>query len=206
MATPPPDQQPTQPWGQPQQPGWGQPQPPGWGQPTQPPAKPKRGKSGCLGCAGILVLAAIIGIGANTAGNHTKTTATTPAASSAPAGQAQNQPPATSSAPAAAPTPAVQHTVTFVVTGAADADVNYGQAGSTIQGHAPMSVSQPLGNPLYYSISAQLQGDGQVSCEIQIDGKAISQATASGGYNIAMCEISKDLFNGQWKDANKIAG
>jgi len=55
--------------------------------------------------------------------------------------------------------------------------------------------------PSYYAINAQLQGGGTVSCQIQVDGKTISTATASGGYNIADCEISQD-FTGGWQDTN----
>ncbi|MEZ0095943.1 hypothetical protein [Streptacidiphilus sp. EB129] len=63
-----------------------------------------------------------------------------------------------------------------------------------------MNITQPLGTPLYYSIYAQLQGGGTVSCHLEVDGQVISQSTATGGYNIAICEMI-DL-NGQWKDAN----
>ncbi|MFI9272726.1 hypothetical protein ACIGXM_18675 [Kitasatospora sp. NPDC052896] len=90
------------------------------------------------------------------------------------------------------------HTLTYVVTGAGSAAVQYGPAGSDLQGHAPMSVTQPLGNPSYYAISAQLQGGGAVSCQLEVDGQVISQATASGGYDIASCEISKDPRTGNW--------
>lgn len=52
-----------------------------------------------------------------------------------------------------------------------------------------------------YAINAQLQGGGTVSCSISVDGKVISQGSASGGYNIASCEISQD-FSGGWQDTN----
>jgi hypothetical protein len=93
-------------------------------------------------------------------------------------------------------------TVTYVVTGTAGAQVTYGPAGSDLSGAVPMSVSKPLGNPSYYAINAQLQGDGQVSCKLEVDGFAISSATASGGYNIADCEIGQDPTTGSWENDN----
>ena len=102
------------------------------------------------------------------------------------------------------PSPAPKaDTVTFVVTGTRGADVQYGSSGSNSQGHVPMSVTKKLGHPLYYSISAQLQGSGKVTCKLEINGKAISTATASGGYNIAMCEMSQDPLTGDWTDTNQ---
>jgi hypothetical protein len=94
-----------------------------------------------------------------------------------------------------------QQTVTYIVSGSY-AQVTYGPAGSSYSGSVPMDVTQPLGNPLYYSIDAQLQGGGSVSCAIQVNGKTISSATATGGYNIAMCEIVQDPLYGGWTDAN----
>jgi hypothetical protein len=43
---------------------------------------------------------------------------------------------------------------------------------------------------------------GRVTCKIEINGKAISTATASGGYNIASCETSQDPLSGKWTDTN----
>ena len=104
-------------------------------------------------------------------------------------------------ATAAAAARRLANTVSYVVTGS-EADVTYGPSGSDFQGSVPMNVSAHLGNPLYYAISAQLQGDGQVSCAILVGGKVISSATATGGYNIATCEISQDPLYGGWTDTN----
>lgn len=95
------------------------------------------------------------------------------------------------------------HTVTYVVTGSS-ADVTYGTAGSDLSGSVPMHVTKNIPDkaPIYYSINAQLQGDGTVSCKIEVDGKVISQSTASGGYNIADCEIGQDPLSGDWQDMN----
>ncbi len=93
-------------------------------------------------------------------------------------------------------------TIEYVVTGTPGADVTYGPAGSNIQGSVPMHVTAELGNPEYYAINAQLQGGGTVSCEIKVDGAVISSSTATGGYNIANCEIGQDPVTGQWQNDN----
>jgi hypothetical protein len=49
-------------------------------------------------------------------------------------------------------------TVEFYVSGP-PADVTYGPTGSQHQGHVPMDVTEPLGNPQYYAIDAQLDSE-----------------------------------------------
>lgn len=93
-------------------------------------------------------------------------------------------------------------TVTYVITGTSGAQVSYGPSGSNLSGTVPMSVTQPLANPSYYAINAQLQGYGEVSCKLEVDGVTISSATASGGYNIADCEIGQDAVTGSWENDN----
>jgi hypothetical protein len=65
------------------------------------------------------------------------------------------------SAAAAARAAALADTIEFVVTGSF-ADVTYGPAGSDLTGSVPMDVRQkiPSAVPVYYAISAQLQGGG----------------------------------------------
>jgi len=46
------------------------------------------------------------------------------------------------------------------------------------------------------------QGSGEVSCEIRVNAKVVSRSTATGGYNIAQCEISQDPFTGAWQSDN----
>jgi hypothetical protein len=173
---------------------------PQYGQPTPAAPAPKSKAKGCagLGC-GLFLLLLVIGVIATAVGGNKTTTATS------------NNPlpvaPATSGAAAPAPAPATTapaaaDTVTYVVTGSSSADIQYGPAGSSAQGHAPMSVTKPLGKPQYVSISAQLQGGGSVSCQIKVNGNVISKATASGGYNIATCEISQNPLTGEWVDTN----
>jgi hypothetical protein len=100
--------------------------------------------------------------------------------------------------PFAAPAPPPQ-TLTYVVTGS-PADVTYGPAGSDLTGSVPMQLTKPLGSPVYYAVTAQLQGNGTVYCEIDVDGTAVSHAIASGGYQVARCEIIQAA--GGWANAN----
>lgn len=126
------------------------------------------------------------------------------ASPSKPAGTAAGSaftPAAQAPARAAAKQAPAKQTVTFIVTGS-PADVTYGPAGSSVAGKVPMHASYPLGTPVYYSIEAQLQGGGDVTCKIEVDGKVISESVASGGYNIAMCEIGQDPLSGNWQDDN----
>ncbi|MFC1416388.1 hypothetical protein [Streptacidiphilus cavernicola] len=183
--------------------------PPQQGPPTAympPPPEPKKSKkaAGCLGigCGGLVLIAVIGGIAAAVSGGgKSGSSSTTVAAGPA---QATTEAAAPAASKAAAPKKAATpDTVTYIVTGTSNADVQYGTAGSTTQGHVPLKVTKKLGNPLYYSISAQLQGSGKVTCKIEVNGKAISTATASGGYNIAMCEMSKDPLSGDWTDTNQ---
>jgi hypothetical protein len=151
-------------------------------------------------CAAILTLAACT---SNNASSPADTNSYSYSSSPADTySYSYSYPPAPTDTPTAdIPTPVAQpETVTYVVTGSSRASVIYGPAGSGNQGQAPMNITKPLGNPLYYSISAQLLGGGSVSCQLEVDGQVISQSTATGGYNIALCEIVD--FSGQWTDAN----
>lgn len=98
--------------------------------------------------------------------------------------------------------PKPKPTVEYVVTGTPGAQVTYGPSGSNFNGSVPMDVKARLGNPQYYAIDAQLQGSGSVQCEIKVNGKVISQASANGGFNIASCEIDQNPLTGQWENTN----
>ena len=102
------------------------------------------------------------------------------------------------------PTQSAPDKVTYVVTGSA-ANVTYGPTGSDYTGTAPMSVTRPLGQPQFYSINAQLTGNGAVTCKLQVDGVTIATGSASGESNVASCEIEQGL-NGSWVDTNASAG
>jgi hypothetical protein len=194
-----PEDRPGQQWGQrPGQQWQGQTQP-GWG--PQPPAAPKGGlfKKGCglvASFAGAFIVVAVVF--ALVKGGSTTTVSTQPPVGTPASSSAASSPSAKAAAPASK---AAGDTVTYVVTGS-PADVMYGPSGSSFSHKVPLNVSKPLGSPQYYSISAQLQGSGQVSCELKVNGKVMSKASASGGYNIATCEIVQDPINGGWIDAN----
>jgi hypothetical protein len=94
------------------------------------------------------------------------------------------------------------HTLTYIVLGTPGAQVTYGPSGSNFNGQVPMRITAPLRHPQYYAIDAQVQGGGSVTCKIKVDGKTISQANASGGYNIASCEIDQNPLTGQWENTN----
>jgi hypothetical protein len=193
-----------------------QPGPPG--PPSPPPVKPKR-KNGRVawGLIGLFVLASLITYAVKGSPPPSPAAAAPASRTAAPVAKrapAKHSParhaapapaPATVAAQAAATTqapPPPPPGVTFIVTGTAGADVTYGPAGSDYAGSVPMHVTQALGDPLYYDISAQLQGYGSVSCQIEVNGQVISQSTAEGGYNIAQCEISQDPLTGSWEDTN----
>lgn len=91
-------------------------------------------------------------------------------------------------------------TVTYVVSGD-PANVTYGPAGSDLQGTVPMQAGAPLGDATYYALNAQLQQDGTVTCQILVNGTAVSSGTASGLGGLARCEIIRDS-SGDWVDAN----
>jgi hypothetical protein len=92
--------------------------------------------------------------------------------------------------------------VTFIVTGSGPAQVTYGPSGSDLSGSVPMDVTQPLRDPIFYAVNAQLQGSGTVTCVIKVDGRVISSASANGGYNLASCEIGQNPLTGQWQNDN----
>lgn len=93
--------------------------------------------------------------------------------------------------------------IEFVVTGSAPngADITYGSDSSNYQGHLPMDVTKTIDtNVMYYDVTAQLNGGGQVTCKVLIgDGTKIDVQKvghASGGYNI--CSAQLNNINGDW--------
>ena len=92
--------------------------------------------------------------------------------------------------------------LTYRVTGTPDAAVTYGPAGSTVTGEGPIHVTTTLGSALYYSITAQLQGSGSVTCEILIGSTLMSRSVATGGHSLASCGISQNPLSGKWQDAD----
>jgi hypothetical protein len=189
----------------PQQPPHWQQQPPYQGQPYPgpPPQQPPPGyrppprrrhtaRNVLLICAGALaVIVAVVAAGQG---------GKKPAAAAGAVAKVSSPQASAPSSPRHAARPARQ-TVTYQVHGS-PADVSYGPSGSSLNGSVPMHVTKRLGDPSYYAISAQLNGGGKVTCKIKVDGKVVSSATASGGYNIASCEISQDPISGRWQNDN----
>src|SRR6516164_4059739 len=89
------------------------------------------------------------------------------------------------------------HQLIKVVTGSA-ALVSYVRSGANVESPDPLSVSQPLGQPQFYSINAQLTGGGSVTCLLKVDGVTIASNSASGSGNIASCQMDQNL-NGSWE-------
>ncbi|MFS4090994.1 hypothetical protein [Streptomyces sp. AF1A] len=179
---------------------------PVWGQQPPVPEPPKKKSkaasclgAGCLGIVGVLVLGGVMSVAGGKSGDKPAAESRATASSDSGHGAKAAPPSATRKKK---PQKKKPQTVTYSVTGTAGADVQYGPAGSSAQGSVPMTVTKPLRDVQYYSITAQLQGGGHVTCRLKVNGKVISQSTASGGYNIATCEISKDLFSGKWTDTN----
>lgn len=88
----------------------------------------------------------------------------------------------------------------FTVTGSAPSgvDITYGSDGSNYQGPKQPPMSKKLRvkkDALYYQVSAQLQGGGNITCKVKI-GDAVKVGHARGGYNICSAQLNSDPING----------
>ncbi|MFF3359537.1 MmpS family transport accessory protein [Streptomyces sp. NPDC002917] len=195
--------------------------PSNWGHippPTMPPhpsGRPKWARKRIVIPAALVIL--FIGVGIGSSGDDQKT-----AASANPAPRVTVTETADSKAkPAPAPTVTVTKTakpapakakpkktepaapadkVVFKVWGSAPSgvDITYGSDSDNLQGRGlPMTKTLTLkDDALYYSVTAQLQGGGDVRCSVTVDGKT-KTGHASGGYNICNAQLSGGLF-GSW--------
>lgn len=199
-------------WGQqPGQPQWGQ-------QPTQPMTPPPGppGQRPRWARKRIVIPAAIVlfflgtGIGAAGGGDSQTTSSAKPAptvtvTAATKADKAQPAPTVTvtktvTAKPAAKTTTAAPAgKAVFKVWGSAPSgvDITYGSDGENIQGRGlPMSKTLSVkDDALYYAITAQLQGGGDVRCSVTIDGKT-KTGHASGGYNICSAQLNSDFSGG----------
>jgi hypothetical protein len=183
------------------QPGWGG-QP--YGQPPFPPQPPKKAGAGkiigigCLGIIGLFVLVAIAGALAGSGSGAKKSSSSNAARPATDAGG--------SSAPKSGPTKqAEQKTVVLKVWGTAPAgalgplDITYGSDTDNRKGtfdNGTFEATLPLNkNAMYYSVSAQLQGSGDINCSVTVDGRT-KKGHASGGYNICDAQLSSGLLGG----------
>ncbi|MET9458136.1 hypothetical protein ABZY05_24160 [Streptomyces canus] len=89
--------------------------------------------------------------------------------------------------------------VVFKVWGSAPAgvDITYGTDGTNLQGKGlPMEKSLSVDeDALFYQVTAQLMGGGDVQCSVTIDGET-KKGRAQGGYNICSAQLNSDFSGG----------
>ncbi|MET9891104.1 hypothetical protein ABZZ47_12960 [Streptomyces sp. NPDC006465] len=89
--------------------------------------------------------------------------------------------------------------VVFKVWGSAPAgvDITYGSDSDNRDGSGlPMTKTLTLdSDAMYYHISAQLQGGGDINCSVTVDGET-KKGHASGSYNICMAQLNSGLLGG----------
>ncbi|MEU8648580.1 hypothetical protein [Streptomyces sp. NPDC048737] len=198
----------------PRQPGWGGPQmPPGHnGQPFQPlPPKKSRGKAIGLGCLGVIGLFAVVGIIATAVSGGADDESGGSADVAPAASTAKGEQPATEAKPSdkGARTDEAEEkkakVVVFKVWGTAPAgalgplDITYGSDSDNRQGKwkdGGFTATLPLNDDaLYYTVTAQLQGSGDIDCSVTVDGHT-EKAHAAGGYNICHAQANAGLLDG----------
>ncbi|MER5833722.1 hypothetical protein ABT116_23390 [Streptomyces sp. NPDC002130] len=76
-------------------------------------------------------------------------------------------------------------------------DITYGNDGTNLQGKGlPMKKTLTVkDDALYYQVTAQLLGGGDIQCSITIDGKTKS-GRAQGDYNICSAQLNSDFSGG----------
>jgi hypothetical protein len=183
--------------------------------PAQQPRKTHKIRNTLLGS--VVALVVLVAITAALGGSKTPRPATAAAASTTPASTTA-QAPASTAAPS--PTPVPPTTVKFIVSGYAPGDgygngptINYGSNGSTHEAD-PADISGTLTYSVpfdpsasYYSLNAQLEGSGHLSCKIVVTGPypdvplTVSHGTAEGGYSICSAQAAPSDPSGlSWQD------
>lgn len=105
--------------------------------------------------------------------------------------------------PHAAKTPKPKHhhkpKVRFLVEGDAPqgVDITYGSDSDNRQGNGmPFAATLPAhSDAMYYAVTAQLNGSGDITCTVQI-GKHVKMGHASGSYNICSAQLNAGPFGG----------
>lgn len=191
-----------------------------WGPPPPAPKKRSVGKFVGLGCAGIVglfiliaIIAAVAGAGSDGSSKSAGTTTAKPAptATKQPAVKSSGKAKPTHSSkkthkPATKPKPKPKaDVVTFKVWGTAPAgalgglDITYGSDSDNRKGtfsNGTFTKTLPLNDDaLYYDVTAQLQGSGDINCSITVDGHT-KKGHAAGGFNICSAQLSSGLFGG----------
>ncbi|MFE2212156.1 hypothetical protein ACFW93_09245 [Streptomyces canus] len=189
------------------------PQQPGWGGPQQPfgPPPPKKGGAGkviglgCLGLVGLFVLIALIGAvaGGGSGSNDSKRADDTKAGGSTSKGHETAD--ASEGSDEKAEKKTGKKVVIFKVWGTAPAgalgplNITYGSDSDNRDGafkNGKFEATLPLDDDaLYFNVSAQLQGSGDIHCSVTAGGKT-KKAHAAGDYNICMAQLSSGLLGG----------
>ncbi|MFG2724833.1 hypothetical protein [Streptomyces canus] len=196
----------------PQQPGSGGPQQP-YGQPPFAPPPPKKtgaGKViglGCLGLVGLSVLIALIGAvaGGGSGSNDSKSADTTKASGSTLKGDKAADSSGGSDKKVDSEPKADKKVVVFKVWGTAPAgalgplNITYGSDSDNRDGafeNGKFEATLPLDDDaMYFNVTAQLQGSGDIHCSVTAGGKT-KKAHAAGDYNICMAQLSSGLLGG----------
>ncbi|MEV5436817.1 hypothetical protein AB0K80_12405 [Streptomyces sp. NPDC052682] len=76
-------------------------------------------------------------------------------------------------------------------------EVTYGSDGTNLQGKGlPLEKTLTVkDDALYYQVTAQLMGGGDIRCSVTIDGRTKS-GRAQGGYNICSAQLNSDFGGG----------
>lgn len=79
-------------------------------------------------------------------------------------------------------------------TAASGASITYGRDGTNLQGKGlPMEEKLEIeDDALYYQITAQLQGGGDIQCSVTVNGET-KTGRAQGGYNVCSAQINGGL-------------
>jgi hypothetical protein len=160
--------------------------------------------------AGAVVIIVII-ISVAAGGSKPKKAASPPTSSTAAPTTSLTSPPTTAApttttaAPTTTTAPPVAQDAVFSCSGSAPDGINitYGGEGSDLSAsNLPFQATVPLDtSDMYYSVTAQLQGSGSISCSTTVNwngspGTVAKTSSASGGYNIAMAEVCSDFEGG----------
>ncbi|MEU4090162.1 MmpS family transport accessory protein [Streptomyces aureus] len=185
-----------------------------FGQLPTPPQAPRWARKRIVIPAAILIL--FIGVGIGSSGDDQKAAASekpaprvTVTATAAAKAKAAPAPTVTvtktakaapaKAKPKKAESAAPKDKVVFKVWGSAPAgvDITYGSDTDNLDGHGlPMTKTLSLkDDAMYYNVSAQLQGGGDIHCSVTVDGKT-KTGHARGGYNICSAQLSGGLFGG----------
>ncbi len=141
------------------------------------------------------IIAALVALAGGSSSGDSKPspTATVTVTESHQGGSAGGGAPRPAATPTPSPSPAPTHTVTYKIGGTAErADLTY----STPSGQEQRDASVPWRRSFkdvredtfdFFSIAAQNQGRGTITCEIYVDGVKVKAAESIGEFKTATC-------------------